>query len=266
MFDRRHAAFGRDALRSLWLCGSLHNWGLFGILAFFLSLPYLAAWLPIFGAFVTLVSLIVGLLTAGLFAAYFLEIIPATAAGEDELPDYPDLAHPQDAIAEPLVSLLWTVGILIAPWIAWRLLTPHLDVSDATASTLAWILGLLGFGLIPIGFVATAWGGVGMVFRVDLLVRAVWRTPLEYLALLAILATALTIGVMLFQARVPAKLTPDWLLDVIAGEDFHARYVREWRVLHFPLLAECVFLYTAIMLARLIGLYQRHFGDRLPWA
>ncbi len=266
MLDRRHAAFGRDALRSLWLCGSWRNWAMLGLLTLFLSLPYLAAALPILGAFAALVGIVLGALTAGLFAAYFLEIIPATAAGEDELPDYPDASNWRDSVAEPLVSLLWTVGILIAPWVAWRLAAPQVGVSEPWVSAAAWALGLLGFGLVPIGFVATAWGGVGMVFRVDMLIRAVWRTPLEYLALLAMLAMTLTGGLILFTSRVPRKVVPDWLLDLLAGGDLYARFLKEWRLFDFPFLAEFVFLFTAILLARLIGLYQRHFGDRFPWA
>jgi hypothetical protein len=266
MLDRRHAAFGRDALRSLWLCGSWHNWAMVGLLALFLSLPYLASFLPVLGQFATLIGIVLSLLTAALFAAYFLEIIPATASGEDELPDYPDASNWRDSVAEPLMSLICTVVALITPWLVWRLVSPHLGVSDATASAVTWTLGLAGFGLVPIGFVATAWGGVGMLSRVDLLLRAVWRTPLEYLSLLVMLALAIgAVGVLLF-ARVPTARLPDWLIWFATGGDLFTITLGGWRPAQVPVLAEFITVFAAILLARLIGLYQRHFGDRFPWA
>jgi len=263
---RRHRAFLRDAGASLALNGSAHNWGMAGLTVAFVSAPYLLNFLPIMSNYTLVVSVVAAGITAGLFLAHLQDVLRHTASGDDELPDYDQFHDWQSSVAEPVLTILWTIGVLIAPWIAWRLAAPHAGLHPSSEAALAWGLGVVGFGLVPIGLVATAWGGVGMVFRVDLLARAVIRTPAAYALLLVALAMVIGLTAAVLLARAPEELLPGFLMDWVAGGSPYRRYITEWRVFKVPVLLEAVVVYALLQLARLMGLYQRHFGERLPWA
>ena len=266
MPGRRHSAFLKDAGASLALNGSGHNWGMAGLSVAFISAPYLLTFLPIMSAYTLLVSMVVAGITAGLFLAYLQDVLRHTASGDDELPDYDQFHDWQSSIAEPVLTIVWTVVVLIAPWIAWRVAAPHAGLHPSSGAAIAWGLGVIGFGLVPIGLVATAWGGIGMVFRVDLLVRAVIRTPAAYGLLLVALALVIGVTSVVLLARAPEELLPGFFMDWVGGGSSYGWYMKEWRVYEVPVLLEAVAVYALLQLARLMGLYQRHFGDRLPWA
>jgi len=261
----RHRSFIRDAGASLALNGSGHNWAMWGLTVALISSPYLLSYLPIMPRFVGVISMVFAVLTTGLFLAYLQDVLRHTASGDDELPDYDQFHDWQSSVAEPVLTIIWTIGVLIAPWIAWRLAAPHAVLDPAAATALTWGLGAVGFGLVPIGLVATAWGGVGMVFRADLLLRAVIRAPAAYGILLVALMLVIGVaGIVLF-ARVPARVMPDALAGWVAGDEFFARRFGSWRVFEIPVVLEAVVVYALLQLARLMGLYQRRFGHRLPW-
>ncbi len=256
----------KDAAAALLLNRSLHNWAIVGITTALISLPFVMSFVPMLWNMALLVASLFSLVTAGLFSAYLLDVIPATAAGEDELPDYGVFDDYKHSIVEPLVTGVWTVLVLLAPWIAWRLALPHLDVGAANAAVISWLLGLGGLALVPIGFIATAWGGVGMVFRVDVLLRAVLRAPGAYTLLLVVLAAVLCLISVVLLTRIPERLLPEILVSLAGGNDRLYFFRPHYRVFEIPVLAEAIVVYTLVVLAKLLGLYQRHFGDHLPWA
>ena len=262
---RRHSAFGHDAAAALLLNRSLHNWAIVAITAGFISLPYVISRVPIMGNMALLVTFLFSMVTAGLFCAYLHEVIPATASGEDELPDYGDFHDAMHSIIEPVVTCLWTVVALLAPWIAWRLALPHVDFGSQNAEAISWLLGLGGLALAPIGFIATAWGGVGMVFRVDVLFRAVLRAPVAYALLLGTLTIVVIVIALVLGARAPERVLPGFLIRLAGGNDPLVLIRGGLRVFEIPVLAETIVVYTLVLLAKLLGLYQRHFGEHMPW-
>ena len=263
---RPHSAFIKDAAAALLLNRSLHNWAIVAITAAFISLPFVMSLIPMQWNMAILVAFFFSAVTAGLFCAYLLDVIPATAAGEDELPDYGVFDDFMHSIAEPLITGVWTAIALLAPWIAWRLAMPHVDVDAQNAQMISWLLGLGGLALVPIGFIATAWGGVGMVFRVDVLLRAVLRAPGAYALLLVVLTVVVCVIAMVLGARAPERVLPGFLLRLASGNDPFAYFRGDLRVFEIPVLVEFVIVYTLVLMAKLLGLYQRHFGERLPWA
>lgn len=126
----------------------------------------------------TAASLVVHAIVALLVPGLLLEIVRTTAAGEDELPDWPDYAEPIARFGELLCFFLIAAVTLAPVWVAARL--AHLSLLDllagrAGAGAAALLLAALGVGLClgvfafgSSGAYASGWLG----FRIDLHLEA----------------------------------------------------------------------------------------------
>ncbi len=198
----------------------------------------LLSFIPVVGCLIPLFSILVALLIPGLLFA----IIRTTAAGDNELPDWPDFTEISDRLGEVFATLLvMATALLPAAALLW-----YSDCSIAAFRNLSGkgpaCLGLLTFGLL-IGFVLAvpAFGATGtyssawLSFRVDLHVRALiagGEDSVQVVLFLFIL-TVLSQGTeLLFQATVP-----------LLGS----------------LLAKALDTYTSFVGAHMIGLlFRRH--------
>ncbi len=255
MIDSRHRRFVQDFVKAVGLNHSLHNLAIVGWLTALYSAVYLAVAMPWLVG-IQLLSLFALLIGLGMHAVLMIDAVPSVASGEDRLPDFPEFSNWQDSIVSPILHVICTVTFLIGPWFVWRWVAPGAGIDATTTNTISWVLGVGGLLLIPIGYVGMAFGGLGVVLRYDLLIRAVIRTPVAYVILLALVVFTGWVGYSLLMSKAPASLTPSnaWF----AGP-------RVWRLLNVPVLADAVFVYFTIVLSLTLGLYQRHFGDRFPW-
>jgi len=65
--------------------------------------------------FVGFTTFVIGLILSWYFFAYLTKIISSSAAGDDELPDWPDITALWDNIVSPTLSVLWTIAFSFAP-------------------------------------------------------------------------------------------------------------------------------------------------------
>lgn len=140
--------------------------------------PVWAVWLTVGGLLGALGGLVAHALIALLLPGLLFEIVRTTAAGDDQLPDWPDYAEPFRRLAE-IAQALGIGAVVAAPvWIAARfagvsplaLLTGH-----PGAGGVALLLGALGVGLSlgVFAFGATGTHESGWLwFRLDLHLEA----------------------------------------------------------------------------------------------
>ena len=117
----------------------------FGIINFFLRYNIL----PFIGA-------IAGLFVGGYSCAYLMKIINHSAAGEEELPDFPDFIDWWDSVLVPFFLILSTILFCFIPAIAYYFL-----IRPAHFLTAPALLLLIGSGLfyLPMGLMAVSMNG-----------------------------------------------------------------------------------------------------------
>jgi hypothetical protein len=157
------------------------GWLMIAIGAGFSVLVYLATWAPFIGG-------IVGLLAAGFFAAYYLEVINTTVNGGDDPPDWPSVSDFKEDILMPLV---YTIGIALISW-GPLLLTQFIDKTWEGRE--AWQVGAFVFALIyfpmaTLGYVMHGHLGGALPHRV---LPAIFRALPGYLVVI-VLFTVLTV-------------------------------------------------------------------------
>ena len=246
-----------DARRAAGLNGSLHNAAMVGWLVAINALPYALWALPMARNYISLIESIVMGAVAGIHIAFLLDTLPSVAGGDDELPEFAEFTNWQDSIIAPVIRFVFTAVFLLGPWLLWRFVTPHLALDPSLVSGVSWTLGAGGIALLPMGYIALCFGGLTAVLRLDALLLAIWRTKRAYALVLTMLALVLWAAVTVMMRRAPGVLTP-----VVTPQTA----LRVWRVLDVPVLAETVFVYTSVVMAMLLGVFQRHFGDRFPWS
>jgi DNA-directed RNA polymerase subunit RPC12/RpoP len=66
-----------------------------------------------------IIPIIIGFILPWYFFAYLTKIISSSAAGDDELPDWPDMTALWDNVVSPTLSVLWTIAVSFAPVIVY---------------------------------------------------------------------------------------------------------------------------------------------------
>jgi hypothetical protein len=156
------------------------GWLMIAIGAGFSILLYLATWAPFIGG-------IVGLLAAGFFAAYYLDVINATVNGGDDPPDWPSVSDFKEDI---LLPLIYTIGIALISW-GPLMLTQFMDKTWEGKE--AWQVGAFAFAVIyfpmaTLGYVMHGHLGGALPHRV---LPAIFRALPGYLVVI-VLFTVLT--------------------------------------------------------------------------
>jgi hypothetical protein len=164
---------------------------------------------------------------------YLAGVLTASAGGDDEPPDWPDLGSFWDECLSP--TLLILAAVLVS-------YLPAIIAAFAGASSLTqWLLGWLAVVYMPMAIMASlmhqSFGGLNPV----LVVRSIAKSLPEYAFAMAVLMAIYMLGT--------------WMVGLLAEGD-------SFLVL---LAAGVVMLYMYIVEARVIGLVYRHCEDRLLW-
>ena len=110
--------------------------------------------------------------------------------------------------------------------------------------------------LWPAALMCVSMGGLGALLRIDLIVIAVAKTFLPYLAIVLMIAVATFMPGVIIQAAGVAG-------GGGAGTGSILGAIRS--ALTFVILACAVEAYFSIVAMRLIGLHYRHYKQRFPW-
>jgi len=211
-----------------------------------------------------------GLILAGWVYSFYLNCIVEAASGEDELPRLALTQGILEDVVIPLVKYVLTWIILLLPAVIYLIVVGGLvaqgglgalSVLDPGAiaelgSVVVAPTGLLaamGVFLWPIVILAVTMGGMGTVFRIDLLLMTVFRTFLPYLA-----------TVLLVMASLAAQFGVAALLGM--GGVTGMMGFATGRNIALLLLGLGLCAYVQIGAMRVIGMYYRHYKQRFAWS
>ncbi len=196
--------------------------------------------IPLFGLFI-------GPVLSAYSWAFLLSIIRETASGEDELPT----VWINDAVDDVLFPLLHFAGswlFVLIPAGTWVLCSSM--VRDKVDWTVAAGLAVFGLFCWPAVVLAVSIGGTFRGLWPHLVIGTVLASPLAYLALWGTLIASVLLATI-----------PFWTAFVtLAGR----LPVQGWLGLEAIHVAMNVYCFIVAM--RAIGLYYRHFRQRIPWA
>jgi hypothetical protein len=231
-------------------------WALSSLVPWFLGLLPIPL-LP--GVLIAIVALYV--------TAWYMSIIPETAAGEDDLPTFAFGGGFFEDVIRPALAYFGTFIVLLAPAFVYAMCVAPKDaltgLPDPTEiDVLTWLragdmrvvplIGLGAFGIFvwPIALMCVAMSGLGALLRIDLLVRAIAATLPAYTAIFVMVAASMLL---------PAIITGAVVAAAPAGGAISKGG------LALEVLASALWVYFTIVTMRLIGLYYLHFKARFPW-
>lgn len=185
---------------------------------------------PLFG-------LVIAVLSAGYFGAFYLDIISTTILGRDEVPDWPGVSSFWDDILGPFLRLLMLCVISFGPAVAIGILGDEEEAWRLPALLAALLLGSLYFPMAVLG--AQAFGNI-FGASPHLVLPAIFRAMPLYLAV--------------------------WfaLVVVFVGSGFAGELLGKIPYVGW-LVTSAVALYGMMFQGRLIGLLYRDRQDRLGW-
>ncbi|MCO6436194.1 MAG: hypothetical protein J5J06_03810 [Phycisphaerae bacterium] len=218
-----------------------------------------------------ILGLIAFIFIMGLFAAFEFEVVKSAAAGEDGLPT---LAFEGDFVGEvfaPIFKWLASWVAIMLPAIGFVLLKLYLGEpvdEDATgklffsgleqlpstfkAEPITASLILLGVFFWPIVVLAVAVEGIRVLWRVDLMVITILRSPGPYLVTVIIVVVSFIAAPALAQgiesAAVATGATPGFGQRLFSGA-----------------VIQLVDLYLTLVALQVIGLYFRHYKHRFAF-
>ncbi len=229
-------------------------WITLGLLTIFSVGAGVLGFMPLLGCFFYVV-------VAGYLAAFFMNTIRDTAAGEDDLPEVWMSSFFSDLLL-PLLQFVLTWVVVLLP--ALVLLIYSLAQLEDTNSVLAfadtvpifWILALATVGLFlwPAVILITAIGGSIRSVWPQTVIMTVARAPLAYLSMCAVLLVSAA-GWVFFSSGA---------LDELAAKSPVGGGTVRMAVL-LALVAGIFKLYTAVVAMKAIGLFYRHHKRKFPW-
>ena len=191
----------------------------------------------LFGWIATLILSVYG---TGYFTSFFRRIVTSSAAGEEAMPDWPDVTDFSGDILAPFFQLLGTVVASFLPAIVIALFVPA-EFAYKDEATLAALV--FAFAYFPMAFLAVSMLDSIAAANPLLVVQAISRMPLKYL-----------LTVLIFGAVMVIR----W-----AGGRYLPRYLP---VPFLPaILSSFVGLYLLVILARILGLLHRDNRAKLGW-
>jgi len=114
-------------------------------------------WLVGFLTYFPIVGILVGAGIAGYLCAFMIKIIGASAAGEKDLPDWPDVTNFLDDILRPLFLVVGTLVFSFLPLLIYYFASDTSWVWEVLRQdVLFWILVGVGLLYMPMGLVAVA--------------------------------------------------------------------------------------------------------------
>ncbi|MGQ9651084.1 MAG: hypothetical protein ACUVXJ_13320 [Phycisphaerae bacterium] len=217
--------------------------------------PFVCWWIPMAGPFLVLVLQLY-------IAAFCMEVIRETAAGEDRLPETLWMSSAIDLLS-PLFQFLGATALAMLPAAIYVLVTIK---PGSSLEMILWhfirapqmpavqILAAAGLLFWPIIVLAVAIGGSFSGLWPHIVVRTVLCAPAPYLAMCGTLLIAAVIWIL--------PSTP--LFDNLYIKAAQLLGPRGLLAIHLP--RDLISLYGMIVAMRTIGLYYRHFKHKFPWA
>lgn len=195
--------------------------------------------ISIVASFAALVGLILSVAAAGYVICYYQQILAASAAGRDTMPDWPDFTGWADLIP-PILQFIGTLLFSFGPAIALNAFVP------ADNEWKSWaVLTAIGAGCIyfPMGFMAVALADSLTALNPLVIIPSILKIPGAYLLTVVVLA---------------AVVVANWIGNSLLPE-----------VLPVPILpgviGEFIGLYLATVEMRLLGLLYWSKQEELGW-
>ncbi len=184
--------------------------------------------------------LLIGLTSICYYAACVQQVIRATASGDDNMAEGPEISNLHDEMSRAVLQIIGTTAGCLAPAaLAWELGRRGLVET-------AWLvpaLGAAGLVCLPMALLATTvLGAVSAGLRPGVVFPAMLRSLPRYLLILAFMALSLTGAAMLALELMQRLITPAAAAVMV------------------PLI-----LYLGLVLARLTGLIYKTSPSRLGW-
>lgn len=181
---------------------------------------------------------VVGIIAGGYLAAYMIKILGASAAGDDRLPDWPEVTDWWQDLVCPLGLLVATVAASFLPLILY-----YVGHARARNWDPAVMQGLIALGALylPMALVSVALSQTVEALNPVRVVVGIVKTMPAYL-----LATAVLAGTYLFSGRIQTHLAGS--VPVLGS-----------------LAAGAVSLYATMVEMRILGLLYYTHRKRLGW-
>lgn len=182
---------------------------------------------PLFGA-------IAGLLLSGYFSAVYFQMIQSTATGNDEAPQFPDLANIFEDIIWPMLQIIVVFLVSFGPLLAYAF------GADESNDLIIWVLLGLGVVYFPMAMLAVVVLGRTSVVSPHIVIPAIIRAGwLHWVSVLLLI-------LLYVVSNIIENIFSDYL---IIG----------------TLVMSAVGAYTLMTQARILGVLYRERQDELGW-
>ncbi len=205
------------------------------------GMRWISSYALIYGLFAVIFLTVAG---TGYLTAFLRRIINSTAAGDDEMPDWPEIDDFSSDILSPFLQLIGTVMFCFAPMIALTIFA--MTQGDSESAWLGWAtMGAMLFGCFyfPMAFTAVAMCDSVMAVNPLLVIPSILKVLREYLLMVIVLAIILFVRWLLKNYLVvilPVPLAPTIITSLIG-------------------------LYLLVVEMRILGLLYRNKKDELAW-
>jgi ribosomal protein S27AE len=241
-------SFISDVMRAFGLFGKFKNFLIWIVFAVFLKFGLTGA------MFLGCLGFPVELGLYGSIFSFCLNTIRNVAGREDDLPDAGDLFDIWEGAFLPLLQFVGSLIVVglppgIVAFVMWKLGFPAEQLLAVTVPLSAVCLFLW-----PVIILAVSLGGLTVVYRPDMLLRAILTAPLQYIFVwvLLVVTVAALVAVKVL-ALVALVVAPKTLSGLLTG------------VFLVGFAIQAAELYALIVSMSLIGLYYRHYHRRFPW-
>ena len=120
---------------------------------------------------------------SGYVTVYYVSIIGSSAAGEEELPDWPDLSSLWEDIIRPLLLLAAAFIVSVMPLIICVFIAGGWAVMGSEALTNFWVVVGVALGLLylPMSLLAIAMYDSVLALNPVTIIGSIFKIPLQYL-------------------------------------------------------------------------------------
>lgn len=197
-------------------------------------------------AFLFIGGIMLTVFSGGYMAAFMKEIIKATANGDDEAPDWPEVSSFASDVAAPFFQMLGTTLFSFLPVIVMSIFIATQSSATDSAPTYGWIqfgLILLGCFYFPMAFLGVAMFDSVAAVNPILVVPSIARIFRDYVIVVLVLGVAITlryVTVLIIDRLIKVWILPDMIV-VFVG------------------------LYLVMVQMRMLGLLYRHRREELGW-
>ncbi|MCK4659040.1 MAG: hypothetical protein KAV82_05910 [Phycisphaerae bacterium] len=260
---RPRSGFWADVGWTLIFFSTPSNLVMFGIVWILYLVSLVAGFAPFIGW-------IASLFVTMFIISWYMSIITETASGEDDLPKFSGAGGYWDEIVVPAMQYAGSWVMLILPAIIYAVFSlggvdsfifsleavsnPYGFVVSGGSDPLLIVLVVAAIFLWPMALMCASMGGLTTLVRVDLIAVTIAKTLLPYLLISLLVAASVVLPGILTEIYAGAKTG--------AGTGMGSLAQSTIMILSIAFVLEA---YFSIVMARLIGLYYRHFKRRFAW-